>query len=124
MGGSETVLVVEDQDEVRGLAIKVLQAYGYHVLEAANGASALELAERHPGPIHLLLTDVVLPGMNGRELAERLKKVLPDVKVLYTSGYSYDVMANRGALDRDVAYIAKPYKPGDLASKVREVLAA
>jgi CheY-like chemotaxis protein len=62
--------------------------------------------------------------MNGRELAERLKKVLPDVKVLYTSGYSYDVMANRGALDRDVAYIAKPYKPDDLASKVREVLAA
>ena len=124
LGGSETVLLVEDQDEVRGLAIKVLQAYGYHVLEAANGDSALELAGRHPGPIHLLLTDVVLPGMNGRELAERLKKVLPDVKVLYTSGYSYDVMANRGALDRDVAYIAKPYKPDDLASKVREVLAA
>jgi PAS domain S-box-containing protein len=124
LGSSETVLLVEDQDEVRGLATKVLKAHGYHVLEAANGTNALALAERHPGPIHLLLTDVVLPGMNGRELAERLKKLLPDVKVLYTSGYTYNVIAHRGVLNPGVAYIAKPYTPDDLAAKVREVLAA
>jgi CheY-like chemotaxis protein len=124
LGGSETVLVVEDQDEVRGLATRVLKAHGYRVLEAADGASALALVESHPGPIDLLLTDVVLPGMNGRELAACLKKLLPAVKVLYTSGYTYNVIAHRGVLDRDVAYIAKPYTPDGLAAKVREVLAA
>ena len=120
--GSETVLVVEDQDEVRGLATKVLKDYGYHVLEAADGAKALALVEGYPGMIDLLLTDVVLPGMNGRELAECLKKMLPAVKVLYTSGYSQNLIANRGVLPGDVAYIAKPYTPEGLATKVREVL--
>ncbi len=120
--GSETVLVVEDQDEVRGLATKVLQDYGYRVLEAADGAKALALVNGYPGPIDLLLTDVVLPGMNGRELAECLKKLLPAVKVLYTSGYSQNLIANRGVLYGDVAYIAKPYTPDGLATKVREVL--
>ena len=84
----------------------------------------MALVECHPGPIDLLLTDVVLPGMSGRELAECLKKLLPTVKVLYTSGYTYNVIAHRGVLDRDVAYIAKPYTPDGLAAKVREVLAA
>jgi CheY-like chemotaxis protein len=122
VGGSETVLLVEDQDEVRRLATKVLKAKGYRVLEAADGAAALALVQRHPGPIDLLLTDVVMPGMNGRELAEYLKKRLPVVKVLYTSGYTHDVIAHRGVLDRDMAYIAKPYTPDRLAAKVREVL--
>jgi CheY-like chemotaxis protein len=122
VGGSETVLLVEDQDEVRRLATKVLKAKGYRVLEAADGAAALALIQRHPGPIDLLLTDVVMPGMNGRELAEYLKKRLPVVKVLYTSGYTHDVIAHRGVLDRDMAYIAKPYTPDRLAAKVREVL--
>ena len=122
VGGSETVLLVEDQDEVRRLATKVLKAKGYRVLEAADGAAALALVQRHPGPIDLLLTDVVMPGMNGRELAEYLKKRLPVVKVLYTSGYPHDVIAHRGVLDGDMAYIAKPYTPDRLAAKVREVL--
>jgi CheY-like chemotaxis protein len=122
LGGSETVLVVEDQDDVRGLASRVLQAHGYYVLEAANGATALALAERHPGPIDLLLTDVVLPGMNGRKLAERLSKRRPAVKVLYTSGYPYDVIAHRGVLNREMAYLAKPYTPDGLAARVHEVL--
>ena len=120
--GSETVLVVEDQDEVRGLATKVLKDYGYRVLEAADGAKALALVEGYPGLIDLLLTDVVLPGMNGRELAECLRKLLPAVKVLYTSGYSQNLIAHRGVLYGDVAYIAKPYTPDGLATKVREVL--
>jgi PAS domain S-box-containing protein len=122
VGGSETVLVVEDQDEVRRLATSVLTACGYFVLEAADGAKALALVESHHEPIDLLLTDVVLPGMNGRELAECLKTLLPAIKVLYTSGYTQDVIAHRGVLDLDVAYIAKPYTPDGLADKVREVL--
>jgi len=120
--GTETVLVVEDQDEVRVLAARVLSAHGYRVLEAGDGAQALELAGSDVGPIHLLLTDVVLPGINGRELAERLSTLLPALKVLYTSGYTHDVIAHRGVVDRDVAYIAKPYTPAALAAKVREVL--
>jgi PAS domain S-box-containing protein len=123
LGGSETVLIVEDQGEVRSLATSILKACGYRVLDAADGAKALALVECHPEPIHLLLTDVVLPGMNGRELAERLRILLPAVKVLYTSGYTHDVIAHRGVLDRDVAYIAKPYTPDGLAAKVRDVLA-
>ena len=107
---------------MRCLATKVLKAKGYRVLEAADGAAALASVQRHPGPIDLLLTDVVMPGMNGRELAEYLKKRLPVVKVLYTSGYPHDVIAHRGVLDRDMAYIAKPYTPDRLAAKVREVL--
>jgi CheY-like chemotaxis protein len=121
---SETVLVVEDQDEVRGLAIRVLRTYGYSVLEAADGATALELVKSHAGPIHLLLTDVVLPGMNGRELAESVRTLLPGTKVLYTSGYTRDVIAHRGVLGSDVAYIAKPYSPAGLAAKVAEALAS
>jgi CheY-like chemotaxis protein len=122
LGGSETVLVVEDQDEVRGLAAKVLKDYGYRVFEAADGAKALALVEGFSGLIDLLLTDVVLPGMNGRELAECIRKLIPAVKVLYTSGYSQNLIANRGVLYGDVAYIAKPYTPDGLATKVREVL--
>jgi CheY-like chemotaxis protein len=120
--GSETVLVVEDQDEVRGLTTKVLTDYGYRVFEAADGAKALALVKGFSGLIDLLLTDVVLPGMNGRELAECIRKLLPTVKVLYTSGYSQNLIANRGVLYGDVAYIAKPYTPDGLATKVREVL--
>jgi CheY-like chemotaxis protein len=116
------VLVVEDQDEVRGLAAKVLKDYGYRVFEAADGAKALALVEGFSGLIDLLLTDVVLPGMNGRELAECIRKLIPAVKVLYTSGYSQNLIANRGVLYGDVAYIAKPYTPDGLATKVREVL--
>jgi CheY-like chemotaxis protein len=120
--GSETVLVVEDQEEVRGLAAGVLRRYGYTVLEAADGPGALALAAGHGGRIDVLLTDVVLPGINGRELAEQLAVVRPQVKVVFTSGYTQDVIAHRGVLDRDVSYIGKPYTPEGLAAKVREVL--
>jgi signal transduction histidine kinase len=120
--GSETVLVVEDQEDVRSLAAAMLRRYGYVVLEAADGADALALEAKHQGRIDVLLTDVVLPGINGRELAERLAAVRPALKVVFTSGYTQEVIAHRGVLDRGVHYIAKPYTPEGLATKVREVL--
>jgi CheY-like chemotaxis protein len=122
LNGLETVLVVEDQADVRRLATGILHAHNYTVLEAPDATTAIDLAERHPSPIHLLLTDVVLPGMNGRELAERLRVQRPEIKILYTSGYTRDVIAHRGVLDREVCFIPKPYSPEALAAKVREVL--
>ena len=119
---NETVLVVEDQEAVRRLATSVLESVGYRVLSAADGNEALALEAGHKGLIDLVLTDVVLPGMTGKQLAERLKVLRPESRVLFTSGYPQDVIADRGVVDRDVAYIAKPYSPKDLAAKVREVL--
>jgi two-component system cell cycle sensor histidine kinase/response regulator CckA len=121
-GNHETVLLVEDQKDVRGLATAILESLGYRVLSAADGPAALALAAVHDGPIDLVLTDVVLPGMNGKQLAEQLNLLRPGMAVLFTSGYSQDVIAHRGVLDREVAYIPKPYSPKDLATKVREVL--
>src|SRR5205085_816220 len=92
------------------------------VIEAANGDDALAIVKQHSGPIHLLLTDVVMPGMNGRELSEHLKELHPSLKVLFVSGYSADVIAHRGVVDRGVAFLAKPFSPDELAGKVREVL--
>jgi len=124
LSGAETVLVVEDQDEVRRLAAATLESRGYCVLEAAEGQEALSLAECHPKPIHLALIDVVLPGMNGRELAERLKTLRPEVKVLYTSGHTQTAIAQRGVLECGVAFLPKPFSSDALAAKVREVLDA
>jgi signal transduction histidine kinase/ActR/RegA family two-component response regulator len=120
--GSETVLVVEDQAEVRTFAVSALSAYGYRILDVSDGAQALALSARHDGPIDVLLTDVVMPGINGRELADQLKTARPELAVLYTSGYTQDVIAHRGVLDRNVAYIPKPYTAGELAAKIREAL--
>lgn len=121
-GGTETVLVVEDQAEVRKLAMSILRRGGYRLMEAATGPEAIELAAGFTGEIDLLVTDVVMPGMTGRELAGRLQTSRPGLKVLYTSGYSSDVIARQGMLDPGVAYLAKPFAPADLAGKVREVL--
>jgi two-component system cell cycle sensor histidine kinase/response regulator CckA len=120
--GVETVLVVEDEDNVRELACEVLESYGYRVLSADNGAAALKLAERFSGEIHLMLTDVVMPGMTGRELGERMKPLRPRMKVLYMSGYTENVIARQGVLEPGIAFISKPLTPEDLAAKVREVL--
>ena len=120
--GNETVLVVEDQTEVRRLVSAALGSFGYRVLEAGSGAEALALAERHAGPIHLLLADVIMPGLSGKEVAQQLAPLRPATKVLFMSGYAEDVIAHHGALERGVAYIAKPFTPDALAAKVREVL--
>ena len=121
--GVETILVVEDQAAVRGFTVTALRQLGYQVLEAPNGDEAIGLAQRHAGRIDLLVTDVVMPGMNGRELSERLRAVIPGLKVLLVSGYAADVLVDRGATpDPGLAFLRKPFRPGELAQKVREVL--
>jgi two-component system, cell cycle sensor histidine kinase and response regulator CckA len=121
-GGRETVLFVEDDDGVRLLGQRILEGLGYRVLVAVDGAHALELGERHEGPIHLLMTDVVMPGINGRQLAERLLALRPEARVLYTSGYTDDEVIRRGVRSDDLAFIGKPYAPRALAAKIRDIL--
>jgi len=120
--GSETVLLVEDEDSVRELARIVLTKLGYTVLPASNASEALLLAEDRSRRIDLLMTDVVMPGMNGRELAEKLLHLRPELKVLFSSGYTENVIAHHGVVDEHVAFIGKPYSVQALAAKIREVL--
>lgn len=122
--GTETVLLVEDEEIVRSLAREVLEMTGYTVLEAGNGREALAVAEQHPEPIHLLLTDVVMPQINGREVAERLAAAHPQMKVLYVSGYTDQTIARHGVLEAGLFFLQKPFSPSTLAQKVREVLDA
>jgi two-component system cell cycle sensor histidine kinase/response regulator CckA len=122
LSGSETVLLTEDQDDVRAAAREVLRRYGYQVLEARNAGEALLTCERYPQPIHLLLTDVVMPQMSGRELADRLSGLRPEMKVLYMSGYTDTAIVNDGELEANIAYLPKPWLPEQLARRVREVL--
>jgi PAS domain S-box-containing protein len=122
--GTETVLVAEDEPGVRSLVRASLRLKGYTVLEAGNGTEALALAERHSGPIHLLLTDVIMPQMNGRELSERLKARRPGLKVLFMSGYTDDAVLRHGVVTEDLQFIQKPFTPSALAGKMRTVLDA
>jgi len=122
IGGSETVLVVEDEAPVGSLARKVLRANGYNVLQAAGAEEALETASRHTGPLHLLLTDVVMPGLSGRELAERLRGSRPELKVLYMSGYTDDAIVRHGLHGPTTAFLQKPFSLETLLSRVRETL--
>ncbi|SPF47967.1 PAS/PAC sensor hybrid histidine kinase (fragment) [Syntrophobacter sp. SbD1] len=114
--------MVEDDEAILNLSKTILQMLGYKVIAAHTPVYALHLFEEHPGDLHLLITDVVMPEMNGRELAEQLRAIRPDLKCLYMSGYTADLIAHRGILDEGVNFIQKPFRSDELAAKVRQVL--
>src|SRR5262249_23167160 len=120
--GTETLLVVEDEVQVRGLTTLALKASGYRVLEAANGPAAIDICRRHPEPIDLLVTDVVMPKMSGRELAGRLAEMRPTMKVLFLSGYTNDAILRHGIQESRSPFLQKPFTPSPLPPKVRELL--
>ena len=122
--GTETILVAEDEDEVRSLVREILVTSGYTVLEAARPTDALQIAEQYAGAIHLLLTDVVMPQMSGRQLADRVAGVRPDTRILYMSGYPGETIVRQGRLEPGTPYLPKPIMPGALLAKIREVLDA
>ncbi len=122
--GEETILLTEDDESVRDLASRVLQRQGHSVLEARDGQEALQLFANHSGPIHMLVTDVVMPGTSGKVLAEELTQARPDLKVLFMSGYTDEAIVHHGVLEPGVAFLQKPFSPTDLARKVRQVLDA
>jgi PAS domain S-box-containing protein len=121
-GGTETVLLVEDEEGVRKLAREVLERHGYTVLQARDGAEALDVGRAHAGPVHLMVTDVVMPTMGGPESAERLRTERPDMRVLYVSGYTDRALTGKHVLSPGVPYLQKPFGPAALARRVREVL--
>ncbi len=124
VGGSERLLLVEDQPEARAIACQMLRRHGYQVIEATNGLDALERARHEPGPLDLLITDVVMPGMGGRQLAERLHVDRPQLRVLFMSGYTDDTILRHGVLDAELAFVQKPFTTAAFLRKVREVLDA
>ena len=121
-GGSETIFVVEDDERVRNIATQALRNAGYRVLVAGNGEAALVMAGKHGEPIHLLVTDVVMPGLNGRQLAERLVQTHPETLTLFTSGYTENIIAHHGVLDHGIEFLSKPYTLEQLTRRVREIL--
>jgi len=120
--GHETILLVEDEVTLRGLVKQYLQNQGYTILEAIDGPAAIRISAEHPRPIHLLLTDVIMPGINGRELAKRITAERPETKVLYVSGYTENAIGHNGLLDEGITLLQKPFTLPTLKTKVREML--
>ncbi len=122
MGIPVTILVVENGDILRPLLVEILRREGYTVLEAKDGEEALALWDQHAGMIDVVLTDVVMPNMSGRELAKRLRSLKPEVKVIYMSGYGLSILSTGHKFDSDVLFLQKPFRPAELNQKVREIL--
>jgi len=120
--GHETILLVEDEENLRRLARQYLENQGYNVIDAPDGATAIQISQAHKGPIHLLLTDVIMPGMNGRELANKVSPTRPDMRVLYMSGYTENHVGHNGTLDEGITLLQKPFTLPALKAKVREML--
>ena len=120
--GQKTILLVEDSEQVRNIVCSILERQGYRVFNAANGAEAIELVALQKVSVDLLLTDVVMPDMNGKELYARLVQEIPTLKVIYMSGYTDNVIVHHGVLDKGVQFIQKPFSTHSLISKVREVI--
>ena len=124
VAGTETVLVVEDEESIRRLTTHALRSHGYQVLQASDGEDALALLHRYGGEVDILVTDVVMPRMDGRTLAEQMHTLMPGLKVLYTSGYTDDAVVRHGILQSEVAFVSKPYTPMTLLRRIRQVLDA
>ena len=122
MHGNETVLLVEDEESVRQLVRETLESRGYKVIEAENGEEALKISTTYTEPIHLLITDVVMPGISGRELAKQLSETHPPTRVLFLSGYTEDAIVHQGGFEPGTAFLQKPFTLQNLSRKVREVL--
>ncbi len=122
LGGTETLLVVEDNDMVRRLAVRILESQGYRVLEASDGVDGLRLHQTHQGRVDLVITDVVLPKMSGKEMSDKLRETWPDIKILYTSGYTENTIIHQGVADQDINFLGKPYVSSELLARVREIL--
>ncbi|MCK5033348.1 MAG: response regulator, partial [Calditrichia bacterium] len=120
--GSEVILIVDDDPGIRELSRDTLSSYGYNILEAENGEEALAICNEHKAPIHLIITDVVMPKMGGRELEKNISRLYPEIKVLFVSGYTDNAMLQHGVLEEGVAFLEKPFRPVALAQKAREVL--
>jgi DNA-binding NtrC family response regulator len=121
-GGTETILLVEDEPTILRMTRMMLERKGYTVISAATPAQALEKAQNHAGAIDLLMTDVVMPEMNGRDLATKITALYPEIRLLFMSGYTANVIAHQGILDKGVAFIQKPFSMAELAEKIREVI--
>jgi CheY-like chemotaxis protein len=122
LGGQERILLAEDDADVAALASRVLQEAGYQLLLAMDGKNALELVVENDFQADLLVTDLIMPGMNGKELAEKIKEKLPGIRILFSSGYTDNHLVHNGQLDSEIDFLQKPYSPIDLLKKVRQVL--
>jgi DNA-binding response OmpR family regulator len=118
------VLLVEDEDNIREPAVEILESRGYRVLSAPDATQALAISDQHAGPIHILVTDVVMPGLSGSQLAGQLVRRRPELLVLYISGYPEDSIAHHGVLSEDQHFLQKPFPPGQFLEKIRAVLDA
>lgn len=121
-GGTETILVCEDDDTVRALTVNILRNSGYNVLQAEQANAALDIARNTREPISLLVTDLVMPGMNGQKLSVAIGQIIPEIKTLYLSGYAADTISDYGIIDRDTEFLHKPFTRKDLLQQIRRIL--